>query len=110
MVTALALKDAALVNRVAILDCDAHYGDGTDSIISALGIDWIEHHTQGLQFGMAHNAANGAYELWLDTAIEKCKTCDVVLYQAGADPHVDDPLGGVLSTVQMPVCGYRCST
>jgi acetoin utilization deacetylase AcuC-like enzyme len=101
MVTALALKDAGLTSRVAILDCDAHYGDGTDSIINALGIDWIEHHTQGLKFGMAHNAANGAYERWFDAAIEKCKGCDVVLYQAGADPHVNDPLGGILTTEQM---------
>jgi len=27
--------------------------------------------------------------------------CDVVLYQAGADPHVDDPLGGWLTTEQL---------
>ncbi len=101
MVTALALKDAGLVNRVAILDCDAHYGNGTDSIINALGLDWIEHHTQGRQFGSAFNAANGAYERWLDAAIEKCKSCDLVLYQAGADPHIDDPLGGILTTAQM---------
>ena len=101
MVTALALKDAGLVNRVAILDCDAHYGNGTDSIIKALKIDWIEHHTQGREFGFASSAADGAYERWLDAAIEKCKTCDLVLYQAGADPHVDDPLGGLLTTAQM---------
>lgn len=25
----------------------------------------------------------------------------VVLYQAGADPHIDDPLGGFLTTQQM---------
>ena len=101
MVTALALKNAGLARRVAILDCDAHYGDGADSIITALNIDWIEHHTQGLKFGMAYNAAHGAYERWLESAIEKCGSCDVVLYQAGADPHVDDPLGGVLTTEQM---------
>ena len=101
MVTALALKDAGLVNRVAILDCDAHYGNGTDSIINVLGVDWIEHHTQGLEFGIAHSAANGAYERWLHGAIEKCRGCDVVLYQAGADPHIDDPLGGILTTAQM---------
>jgi acetoin utilization deacetylase AcuC-like enzyme len=101
MVTALALKDAGLVNRVAILDCDAHYGNGTDSIINALGIDWIEHHTQGREFGIAFNAAEGAYERWLDAAIENCKSCDVVLYQAGADPHIDDPLSGILTTAQM---------
>lgn len=101
MVTALALKDAGLVNRIAILDCDAHYGDGTDSIIDALNIDWIEHHTQGSKFGIAANAAHGAYERWLDAAIEKCKGCSLVIYQAGADPHIDDPLGGILTTAQM---------
>jgi len=26
---------------------------------------------------------------------------DLILYQAGADVHVDDPLGGVLTTEQM---------
>jgi len=101
MVTALAMKDAGLVNRMAILDCDAHYGNGTDSIMQVLGIDWIEHHTQGREFGIAYNAAGGAYERWLDAAIEQCRTCDLVLYQAGADPHIDDPLGGILSTEQL---------
>ena len=101
MVAALAVKDAGLVNRVAILDCDAHYGNGTDSIIRALGLDWIEHHTQGLTFGTARQADNGAYERWLDAAIERCLDCDLVLYQAGADPHINDPLGGILTTEQM---------
>ena len=27
--------------------------------------------------------------------------CDFVLYQAGADPHIDDPLGGWLTTKKM---------
>jgi acetoin utilization deacetylase AcuC-like enzyme len=101
MVAALALKDAGLVNRVAILDCDAHYGNGTDSIIRALGVDWIEHHTQGNAFWDVASAAHGAYERWLDAAIAKCRSCDLVLYQAGADPHINDPLGGILSTEQM---------
>ena len=101
MVTALALKDAGLVNRVAILDCDEHYGDGTDSIIRALAIDWIEHHTQGQEFWGASGAAKGAYERWLSAAIAKCQSCDLILYQAGADPHINDPLGGLLTTAQM---------
>jgi len=29
------------------------------------------------------------------------KDCDVVLYQAGADPHVHDPIGGWLTTAQL---------
>ncbi len=101
MVAALAMKDAGLVNRVAILDCDAHYGNGTDDIIRRLGINWIEHHTQGNAFWDVASAAHGAYERWLDAAITKCQPCDLVLYQAGADPHINDPLGGILSTEQM---------
>lgn len=27
--------------------------------------------------------------------------CDVILYQAGADPHVEDPLGGWLTSTQL---------
>ena len=27
--------------------------------------------------------------------------CDVVLYQAGADPHVNDPLGGMMTTDEL---------
>lgn len=27
--------------------------------------------------------------------------CDLLMYQAGADPHVDDPLGGFLTTEQL---------
>ena len=34
----------------------------------------------------------------LVTAMEDC---DVILYQAGADPHIDDPLGGWLTTEQL---------
>ena len=50
---------------------------------------------------MGTDAANSAYERWLETAIDKCSGCSVVLYQAGADPHIDDPLGGILTTQQM---------
>ena len=70
-------------------------------IIRRLDIDWIEHHTQGLHFNSATDARDGQYEGWLARAIEKCLDCDLVLYQAGADPHIDDPLGGILTTAQM---------
>lgn len=101
MVTALALKKADLVKRVAILDCDAHYGNGTDNIINTLGIDWIHHHTLGRHFHNEEGAADGKFEAWLQKAIDDCLGCDLVLYQAGADPHVDDPLGGILTSAQM---------
>ena len=33
--------------------------------------------------------------------MSRMKACNVILYQAGADPHVDDPLGGWLTTAQL---------
>jgi len=101
MVTAVAMHQARLAQRVGIIDCDAHYGNGTDNIIRKLGIGWIEHHTMGAHFHGRSDTRVGEFERWLDQAIDRCRDCDLVIYQAGADPHVDDPLGGVLTTQQM---------
>jgi acetoin utilization deacetylase AcuC-like enzyme len=101
MVTALALQKAGLIQRAGIIDGDAHYGNGTDQIIGKLGIDWIRHHTLGKHFYNEENAANGKFEAWLQKAITDCLHCDLILYQAGADAHRCDPLGGILSTEQM---------
>lgn len=101
MVTAVAMYQAGLAQRIGIIDCDAHYGNGTDNIIRKLGIGWIEHHTMGAHFHGPSDVGNGEFERWLNQAIDRCMDCDLVIYQAGADPHVDDPLGGVLTTQQM---------
>lgn len=101
MVTAVAMHQAGLAQRIGIIDCDAHYGNGTDNIIRKLGIGWIEHHTMGSHFHGRSDVQNGEFERWLNQAIDRCMDCELVIYQAGADPHVDDPLGGVLTTQQM---------
>lgn len=108
MVAAIALKQAGLVRRVGILDCDAHYGDGTDDIIDELGIDYVTHCTGFLQSARwRHMCARGGapetprMQEWLTDALDAVRDCDLVLYQAGADPHVDDPLGGYLTTEDM---------
>ena len=101
MVTAMVLKKLRLVDCVAILDCDAHYGNGTDEIIRDLGVDWIIHRTQGEHFYNRETTLKRAYEDWLDAAINDCAQADIVLYQAGADPHIDDPYGGMLTTQQL---------
>ena len=103
MVAAMALKEAGLVNTVGIIDLDMHYGNGTDAIIRYRGIDWIRHHTQGSRF---HNRADVGpdaerYLQWLDQSIADCQGVDLVIYQAGADPHINDPLGGLLTSVEM---------
>ena len=86
--------------RIGILDFDGHPGDGTDDIIKTLRMrNRIVHYSQGYQL----DSTPGVFLAGLAETIEHLfKDCDVVLYQAGADMHVDDPLGaGFLTTAQL---------
>lgn len=90
-------------SRVGILDLDFHYGDGTESILKrmpALAAQII-HHTSGKYFHEEDEPLK--FFAWLNGAIESINAfdCDVVMYQAGADMHRDDPLGGLLDDADM---------
>lgn len=103
MVTALALKAEGLVDRVLILDTDTHFGDGTQDIIEHLGIDWITHATHNGRLPGSYRDKAGMLGMieWHvpEFSVDRCR--GVVLYQAGADCHVKDPLGGFLTTQDM---------
>jgi acetoin utilization deacetylase AcuC-like enzyme len=99
MVTAMALHASGDARRVGILDFDQHYGDGTDNIIDCLRIDWINHYSAGEHYGSANEAKR--FLSAIPGLVAAMKDCDVILYQAGADPHIDDPLGGWLTTGQL---------
>ncbi len=99
VVTAMALQDAGDATRIGILDLDMHYGDGTEELIKKHGLKGITHYTAGRDFRRASQAKN--FFKWLPTILAAMAKCDVVLYQAGADPHIDDPLGGFLTTEQL---------
>jgi acetoin utilization deacetylase AcuC-like enzyme len=99
VVTAQVLVEERLARRVGILDFDQHYGDGTDDIIDRLGLGFITHVTAGATYSAPSQASQflNGIDLWL----EAMASCDVILYQAGADPHIDDPLGGWLTNEQL---------
>jgi acetoin utilization deacetylase AcuC-like enzyme len=98
MVTALKLKAEGLAPRVGILDCDQHYGDGTDDIINRMhAAGWVRHVSAGRHYKREAKAFLDA----LPALVHGFTDCDVLLYQAGADPHVDDPLGGYLDDEQL---------
>lgn len=102
MVAAAQLLHEERVRRVAIVDCDYHYGDGTQAIIDAYGLGGqIDHLSFGKSYRKPHQA-----DAYLDEVIGlrarfREQRPDIILYQAGADTHVDDPLGGLLTTEQM---------
>jgi acetoin utilization deacetylase AcuC-like enzyme len=99
MVAATALHASGEVKRVGILDFDHHYGDGTDDMIERLGIDWIRHYSAGEHYGSPADAPR--FLSSIPGLVAAMKGCDVILYQAGADPHINDPLGGWLTTAQL---------
>ena len=99
VVTAVHLQTKGYAQRIGILDLDQHYGDGTDQIIQRLNLQRIQHVSPGIE----HRAARDAEPFLRKLAdlVRSFERCQVLLYQAGADPHVDDPLGGWMTTEQL---------
>ncbi len=105
MVTAVKLRQQFNLERVGILDIDHHYGDGTDHIIKKIEAQFIRHYS----FGGEHRdnswwKGGAKADEWLENLpkiLESFCDCQLVLYQASADPHVNDPLGGALDSLQM---------
>lgn len=109
MVTACKMLESG-VHKVAIVDMDMHWGNGTEDIILALkhryGVAPRKgHRLKHITFGqMFHNPGDAkkymAYLEIMHDTIAHFKP-SVILFQAGADVHVDDPYGGVLDNDQI---------
>lgn len=102
MIATVRLLESAQARRLAIIDCDYHYGDGTQAIIDARGLGSRVLH---VSFGLTYKRPEQA-EAYLERMRDlrhelSAFRPDLIFYQAGADTHVDDPLGGLLTTEQM---------
>jgi acetoin utilization deacetylase AcuC-like enzyme len=100
IIAAQLLKRDGLVEKVGILDFDEHYGDGTVDIIHHCDLrNWVSQYSAGAEY---HRTGQSEEFLKrIPSLVEKFTDCDILLYQAGADPHVNDPLGGWLNTEQL---------
>jgi acetoin utilization deacetylase AcuC-like enzyme len=102
MVASALLKRSGHAKKIGILDCDMHWGNGTEDIIKRKKIDYVVHRSQGAEFHGGDAGRDGSkFFDWLTAAIYDMQSCDIILYQAGADPHINDPLGGLLTTDQL---------
>ncbi len=100
IVAACCLLQSGQAKRIGIIDCDYHYGNGTSQIMGKLDLhSCVKHFTAGIEFQRTEQA--GAFFEKLYDTLRFMQDCDVILYQAGADPHIDDPLGGFLTTEQL---------
>lgn len=102
MVAASRLLAEQRVQRIAIVDGDYHFGDGTERILEALRLrERILHVSLGATLRRPDQA--GAYLdaiVGLEREFNEFRP-ELVIYQAGVDVHVDDRLGGMLTAEQM---------
>ncbi len=95
MIAALTLKAGGLAQRVGILDFDMRYGDGTENIIQRFGADFVSQYTAAEYYHSASQVET--FFGRVPDLVARMRHCDLAPYQAGADAHIDDPLGGWLS-------------
>ena len=81
----------------AILDCDRHYGDGTQDIIERLSFeDRVPHWTYGREVPSGYFRTDFEEQIrhFIQSfAARTPASRRILFYQAGADVHVNDPLG-----------------
>lgn len=99
MVTAAVLLAEGKARKVGILDFDQHWGNGTQDIIERLHLEQLVVHYSPGEFSRPAKAE--AFLAAIPQLLECFAECDLMLYQAGADPHIKDPLGGWLTTDQL---------
>jgi acetoin utilization deacetylase AcuC-like enzyme len=97
---------ASGVQKVLIIDGDAHYGDGTDSCIQALRLTRkVINITRDQGIGTAQAGLDATQWAHYTEELLQRHRPGLVLYQAGADAWIGDPYGcGYLSFDQM---GWR---
>ncbi len=93
VLAALELLDGGC-DRVLILDCDYHYGNGTDDILSHLGEDRIVNVSLGKT--IKRKSQNKEYLKKMREVAKDIESnaYDFVIYQAGMDVLIGDPSGG----------------
>jgi acetoin utilization deacetylase AcuC-like enzyme len=107
-VAAHAMRDSARIDRAAVVDLDVHQGNGT--AVMAQRDPWLytfSMHQENnypvkrrsdLDIGLRDGADDGEYLDHLTNALEEVgrqADPDLVYYLAGADPYVNDRLGGL---------------
>jgi acetoin utilization deacetylase AcuC-like enzyme len=103
-----------MVDRVAVIDCDLHQGDGTawifrdDSSVTTFSIHQkrtFPHFKQQstVDLELENGIGDEEYLAVLSEGLNRVTDCgpfDLVHYQAGADPYTRDTLGGLSLSIE----------
>lgn len=136
IISAIKLHREGKAKKIGILDCDMHYGNGTEELIKFHKLNYIHHYTAGKFYDLHYPALDflkptikkfynklftqssvvtpqpklrqkllkGKGEKFINelpSLLQGFKNCDLIIYQAGADQHINDPYGGLLTYQQM---------
>jgi acetoin utilization deacetylase AcuC-like enzyme len=107
MIAARDLQAAGMVERIAIIDCDVHQGNGTADIArdDPTIFTFSLHGERNFPFrkipgtmdiGLRDGTEDGEYLETLEIALERILALfqpDFIIYQSGADPYLGDRLG-----------------
>lgn len=101
MIAAMKLIALDGCKKVAIVDCDMHWGNGTDDIIDKLKISNVLNISFGRRFGT--HSSSAIYLAYFNNVLSDLRLFnpDVIIYQSGADVHINDPFGGLLTEEEM---------
>ncbi len=111
-IAARALRRDRLIDRAVVIDCDVHHGNGTAAIFrDEREVYTVSIHQErnypalkppsDLDIGLVDGTGDAEYLALLEEHIPRViqgHRPDVALYLAGADPYVDDQLGGLSLT------------
>lgn len=98
LVSAMKMLNEGSVKKIGILDYDYHQGDGSEDIIHRFNLyDKIIHITGKTSYSREKDM----FFEEMPFMLESLKDADIIFYQAGADQHIDDPLGGFLNSEEM---------
>ncbi|GJE15524.1 histone deacetylase family protein [Methylobacterium marchantiae] len=106
-IAALALQEEGTIRRALIVDCDVHQGDGTaDCLAGSPDLFTVSIHAEknyptrkiagDLDIGLSDGVDDAGYAAVLGAHLPGLLdglAPDLVFYNAGVDPHVDDRLG-----------------
>ena len=84
--------------KISIIDVDAHFGDGTVDIMNERKVGYIKHYSYGSD--RLKRQTVDWLKKWPDV-LHVHKDADLIIYNAGVDPHIDDPLGGLMTTEEL---------
>tara|TARA_R110001583_G_scaffold100844_1_gene247008 strand:- start:20555 stop:21394 length:840 start_codon:yes stop_codon:yes gene_type:complete len=113
-IAALAMRAEGRAQRIAVIDCDVHQGDGTASILATQADIFtcslhgernfpFRKQTSDLDIALPDDTADEAYLAALDTALDHVFGVfrpELVIYLAGADPYRGDRLGRLSLSIE----------